>query len=327
MSEQIPPQIPPMLRPYWKYWNIGRENYFQTPHTLDTARLRPWSHSKRDEDLEVLRTALNPHRGGRYVPAGRYVKLELFSEARAQSDFGDGWAVFMSDTPDEMKDHADPIQNARGRVLIHGLGLGCILNCLLHKGSVSHIDVVEINEDVINLVAPYYEAVAALSNVSLVIHHGDCATYKWPRNTRWSYVWHDIWSTIADDNLTDDGKAEHGISYATLHRKFASRSDEQASWGWDLARKMRDRNRVADRYVSAWLFEYNSLASTAQRLDMLIEATRSPITPADVWREFLNREKSQLELFRERSQSKMSKSEAELLLHDESMRYAMRKVR
>jgi hypothetical protein len=40
----------------------------------------------------------------------------------------------MSDTPDEANDHAQVVAalwNLGGDVLIHGLGLGCVLSCAL----------------------------------------------------------------------------------------------------------------------------------------------------------------------------------------------------
>lgn len=141
--------------------------------------------------------------------------------------YGDTWASVMTDTPAEYDDHADLFAHARGRVLIHGLGLGCAVSALLTDPAVEHIDVVEQNADVIDMVGPYY------AGYPVTIHHASCVDKVWPANARWNYVWHDIWTHVAEENL-DDATAEHGISYLRLAQLFADRADRQGAWALDL---------------------------------------------------------------------------------------------
>ena len=153
------------------------------------------------------------------VPPGDYMTLRVFYE--------EGWEAVMTDTPAEFEDHADLFAHAHGRVLLHGLGLGCAVSALLADPAIEHIDVVDANADVIALIAPYYEG------YPVTIHHASCVDKVWPEGTRWNYVWHDIW-TYVDANNLDDDTAEHGISYGRLAQMFADRADRQGAWAFDL---------------------------------------------------------------------------------------------
>ncbi|HWT93018.1 MAG TPA: hypothetical protein VN238_08490 [Solirubrobacteraceae bacterium] len=153
------------------------------------------------------------------VPPGEYTTLRVRNPA--------GWEPVMTDTPAEFQDHADLFAHAHGRVLIHGLGLGCAVSALLADPAIEHIDVVEQNADVIALVAPSY------AGYPVTIHHASCVEKVWPEGVRWNYVWHDIWTYVDEANLDDDA-AEHGISYGRLAQMFADRADRQGAWALDL---------------------------------------------------------------------------------------------
>jgi hypothetical protein len=141
---------------------------------------------------------------GRGVPPGSYTRLTHHGR------------VIMSDTPDELRDLAPVLRRAHGRVLVNGLGLGCVVKALLATPAVTHVDVVELDADLIALVGPAYRGARC------TIHHGDAFTYPWPPGARWDVVWHDIWPLISVQNLPQ---------MAALHRRFAARCSWQASWG------------------------------------------------------------------------------------------------
>ncbi len=146
-------------------------------------------------------------------------------------------AVWMSDTPAERRDHLSAYYEAKrlgGRVLVHGLGLGMIVKAVLDLPNVEHIDVVELDADVIALAGPAFDRYGA----RVTIHEGDALTYKWPPGTRWTVVWHDIWRDICGDNLPE---------MATLHRKFGRRCDWQGSWSHAML--LSERRRTA---YGAW---------------------------------------------------------------------------
>lgn len=165
--------------------------------------------------------------GGRYVPEGTYTQLLRKG------------TVVMSDTPDELCDHWSLFSEAverGGRVLVHGLGLGCLIRPLLAIGAVEQVTIKELDPRVIALVAPHYLALAEAGGGRLVIEQGDAYQWKPARGERWSIVWHDVWDNLCSDNLAEMGK---------LHRRFGRRCDWQGSWGRAWCEYQRDRERRA----------------------------------------------------------------------------------
>jgi hypothetical protein len=140
--------------------------------------------------------------------------------------------LWMSDTTSECRDHLLPVKMGDmlgGRALINGLGLGCVVGAMLD--TVDHVDVVERDQRIIRTVGAWYKAEYG---DRLTIHHDDAFTIQWPKGTRWNVVWHDIWPTIASDNLPEMER---------LHRKYGSRSRFQASWCASECRWMRRKER------------------------------------------------------------------------------------
>lgn len=160
---------------------------------------------------------------GRSVPGGTYTALKR------------GGKTIMSDTPDEIRDFLGFTRRARGRVLVHGLGLGVLLKALLAKESITAVDVVEASAEVLELVGPTY---AADPRVSL--HHGDAYTFQFPAGVRWDCAWHDIWDDICTENLEGIGR---------LHRRYGRRVEWQDSWVRDL---LVSRRRREKREEWAW---------------------------------------------------------------------------
>jgi hypothetical protein len=143
---------------------------------------------------------------GRLINPGTYTKLMR------------GGTLVMSDTPAERRDHFDCWRDAKGSVLINGLGLGVIAKALLLKPEVDFVTVVEISEDVVNLVGSH---LMEQFPDKLAIIIADALEYKPPKGARYNYVWHDIWDNICADNLPTMRK---------LHRKWGRRTDAQGSW-------------------------------------------------------------------------------------------------
>jgi hypothetical protein len=124
--------------------------------------------------------------------------------------------VMMSNTPMELRTNQWIIAKAKGRVLINGLGLGCVLTAILKKPEVTEVWVVEREKDVIDLVWPTFA-----SDPRCKLIHADALEYRPPKGVRFDVVWHDIWLTICADNLNDMKR---------LHRRYGRISDKQASW-------------------------------------------------------------------------------------------------
>lgn len=143
--------------------------------------------------------------------------------------------LWMSDTRAEYLDAARFIGTAKalgGRVLVNGLGLGMVVGCLLECPDIEHIDVVEIDDDVINLVAPSFE------DGRVTIHHADAYEMKWPRGTCWQSAWHDIWDNMCTDDLR---------GHARLNRKYGGRVEYQECWAHDLLLEHRRREQGYER--------------------------------------------------------------------------------
>lgn len=176
--------------------------------------------SEEDAKWQCLRAVVSG--SGRGAPVGTYTQLIRNGE------------LWMSDTPDEIRDHMYFILKAQGSVLIHGLGLGVCLAPVLSKPEVERVTVVDIDPDVIALVAPTYNR---RFGSRLEIIHGDALTHQWPRGARWDFVWHDIWPSICEDNLE---------TMARLHRRFGRRCGWQDSWCRD--RILSERRRTRDAF-------------------------------------------------------------------------------
>lgn len=146
--------------------------------------------------------------------------------------------LWMSDTPAEKWDHRPFVQEAQRigarRALVNGLGIGMVVAALLTLDSIEHIDVVEIDTDVIAIVGPHYERLAAEAGKTITIHHADAYANQWPAGTTWDVAWHDIWRDICTDNLA---------GMAKLHRRYGRRVQWQGSWARDLVEYHRSKER------------------------------------------------------------------------------------
>jgi len=177
---------------------------------------------------------------GRALPPGEYTKLVV------GADPDDPWStarLWMSDTPAEKQDHVQAVAMMdflkAERVLINGLGLGMVLAAALSFDHVKHVDVVEINEDIIKLVGPHYD------DPRVEIHHADAyeQAKRWPKGTRWDVGWSDIWMDINTEDL--DG-------HARLNRSYGRRCSWHDCWVHDLLTYRRRLEREEDRRYAEW---------------------------------------------------------------------------
>jgi hypothetical protein len=174
-----------------------------------------------DENAGHMRS-FNPSSMGRYVPAGTYTMLY------------NGGKLWMSDTPDEGRDHLEPIYEAKrrgGHVLINGLGIGMVANAVLSFENVTKVTIIEMSPEVIALVGP---SLIKKYGSRCEIIEANSYEYKPPKGIRYSMVWHDIWLNLCTDNLKEMAK---------LHRKYGRRTDWQASWSKELLLRHRRQER------------------------------------------------------------------------------------
>lgn len=163
-----------------------------------------WEISTFSVEKDNLSQAISMMKYGRGVPAGTYKRLRRDNE------------VIMSNTPDEIRDFMPFVNQAKGVILINGLGMGCLVKALLDKEDVKEIIVIENSKDVIELVSPYF------NDERLHIINDDAFEYKSPKGKKYDYIWHDIWDIISGDNLREMNK---------LHKKYYGKvSGFQDSW-------------------------------------------------------------------------------------------------
>lgn len=154
---------------------------------------------------------------GQMTFSGRYAELRVYGQ------------LVMSDTSYEKRSNYGVVLQARGHVLIAGLGLGMILHPILAKAYVESVTVVEISADVIELIRPTLPTDSRLTLVN-----ADISTWRPPKGTKYDCIYFDIWPDICTDNLAEMRR---------LHQAFKF---FKAPDGW---MESRDRDRL--RYVLA----------------------------------------------------------------------------
>lgn len=183
---------------------------------------------------QIRRAAIrDPHRA--YTEPGMYTKLVV------------GGHLWMSDTYAERNDHREPIIQARrlevtdGRALVSGLGIGMVIQALLMTSTIAHVDVIEINSDVIALVGPHYQEMAERLGKTITIHEGDVFDRKsmFGPKDHWHIAWHDVWLDLNVDNLEDMGR---------VARSYNRYADWSGFWGKDELIRMRKRDRYRFGY-------------------------------------------------------------------------------
>jgi hypothetical protein len=185
--------------------------------------------------------------GGVRVPQlswpGEYRVLERFERSRVTmpveampeladdeaKDFdGDGnvtydrwkWKTWMADSPVEIATQLDAVRRLHGHVLIGGLGLGVLVKAALARRDVESVTVLEIDADIIAMVAPHYR------DRRLRVLHADAMEYR-PRGKRWyDVVYMDIWRDVGMTNLID---------MLRLRRRWIDRCGWYGAWSEDRA--------------------------------------------------------------------------------------------
>lgn len=192
-------------------------NFLLPGGTSGDVTIKPIEVSDADASATRLRAMLH---GRGYVEAGTYTGLYRRN------------GLWMSNTADEQNDHRHVISTAqhmqcddgtRGAktALVGGLGIGMVVAGLLAAG-VKHIDVVEIDPDVVALVGPKVQELAAQYGATVTVHQADIYTITWPKGTHWDLCWMDVWQDLCADNLPQMSK---------LARSYGRRATWKGYWG------------------------------------------------------------------------------------------------
>lgn len=124
------------------------------------------------------------------IPEGNYVALTLNDE------------TVMSNTPFEKYTNRHFIENAHGKVLIAGLGIGLLTEelKLLPKGRISQVDVVEINESLLDFYNVInYDVKSGIDNIYI------SGIHEFVPKEKYDTIYFDIWNILSDETI-DEGR-------------------------------------------------------------------------------------------------------------------------
>lgn len=132
------------------------------------------------------------------IPCGEYIRLVVNGE------------LMMSNTPMEKRTSADFVINAKGDVLICGLGIGLVIMPLLENKEVKSITVIEKYQDVIDCVLPQIKKYDTTNKLTVICE--DCFEFK--TDKKFDTIFIDIWANINSDIYKEEMKP--------LKRKYRS---------------------------------------------------------------------------------------------------------
>ena len=125
--------------------------------------------------------------------------------------------LVMDDSHTELSRHLPIWLHAWGNILVTGLGLGCVVRGLLANPKVEHVDVVEIDKDILAMVGPDFA-----SQERVTLHHGDALTFPLPSRLTWDYAWHDL--------FCKEGHLQ--ILHARVLLRYQDVCRHQGAWGF-----------------------------------------------------------------------------------------------
>lgn len=181
----------------------------RVPLSIEPQEFGPWKIERHFDRPEKMWRA--------YVGAPYQTVLRRWTDATMHLD----GEIVMEDSRWELQKHLPIWLAARGRILITGLGLGCVVRGLLASPDVEHVDVVEIDAGIIRVIGPEFACNARCS-----IHHADALTWEPPSGATWNAAWHDLW------------KEGPGLQFlhANLIKKFAGAVPLACHGAWQFPR-------------------------------------------------------------------------------------------
>lgn len=157
--------------------------------------------------------------GDSSVPVGKYCSLIV------------GGEVMMSDSPYELESNREFLREAKGHVLVVGLGMGATLIPVARKPEVESVTVIEYDPDVIALVWPHMpEDVKAKTDLI------QADFYEWKSEfsmLKFNTIWLDIWPDISCSHMPEMTKLRRRAA------KMAAKGAWIGVWGRERARLQR----------------------------------------------------------------------------------------
>ena len=191
-----------------------------------------------EEEAQISALRALAHNGRGLIMPGDYTRLTYKGN------------TIMSDSPDEMGDQRSAINQARGYVLVTGLGLGLTVEGMLDaerysplyreghprmRHPVEHLTVLEISPEVIQLVGPTlrekYSDRLEIVNVNAFDWDPGNSTFQ----PCFDYIWHDIWPDIRAANLIGIRRLKR------KYKRYLAIRGKQVCWLEDECRQLNRR--------------------------------------------------------------------------------------
>lgn len=150
-------------------------------------------------------------------------------------------AVMMSNTQLEYRTNRAFVEDARGDVLIIGLGIGMLIRPLAKRRAVKSITVLELEPDVVKLVAPHYADVKKLRVYNADAHDFEPGDLMGNLPDTWDRIMVDIWPDVSEDNLVEMKKL-HG-----RYAQWVNKGGKVVCWSMDLVRRMARLERLREK--------------------------------------------------------------------------------
>lgn len=187
-----------------------------------------WFIRKTDVDRQ---TSFTRHGKPVSIPTGTYT--HLFRMTTATMHRNPPGECVMEDTPPELETHLAFVLRAHGRVLVTGLGLGCVVRGLLVNPAVEYVTCIERSKDVLKLVLPY------MPIERLTVIHADALEWAKANNQKFDCAWHDLWA--------DRENGEPHLQHWHVQLIYHCRKRVTMQGAWALPRSVRRvlrQNRV-----------------------------------------------------------------------------------
>ncbi|MCZ2077878.1 MAG: hypothetical protein LC130_23105 [Bryobacterales bacterium] len=157
------------------------------------------------------------------TPPGVYTYLRCLTDSTLH--LVPAGELVMEDTPHELRTHLGFVMQAHGKVLVTGLGLGCVVRGLLANPRVEHVTCIENSPDVLKLVAPY------MPTERLTIIEAEAFQWVAHNQQRFDCAWHDLWVNPDKDETHLD------IWHAQLLANCQKFVKRQGAWALNRAAK------------------------------------------------------------------------------------------
>lgn len=155
----------------------------------DDIMLDKFNIPQKDVDFLKRQDAFRGTQDNKNLQSGNYIRLITLSPYPQ---------LQMSDTAMEWDTNQEFIENAKGDVLIGGLGIGMIIIGIVNKPSIKSITVIESNKKVAEKIG---ELLEPHFNNKVTIIHAD--VYEWQPDQNYDTIYMDIWASICGDNYDE----------------------------------------------------------------------------------------------------------------------------